>query len=193
MSDTEHESNGQSTVEQVQEKVQEKVQEVSEQARQAAVPLQERIREELSTRSSQLSDQASALGEALRTTSNDLHGKGQSEVARIPEQAADVVERCSRYLQQADGDRILRDLEDLGRQRPWAVVAGAATAGFLASRFLKASSSRRYQSGNVASQPTGRSESPTRTAMQTVGAPAPLAVQTRSYVPPTGGAGDEAP
>jgi ElaB/YqjD/DUF883 family membrane-anchored ribosome-binding protein len=189
MSDTEHESNGQSTVEQVQEKVQE----VSEQARQAAVPLQERIREELSTRSSQLSDQASALGEALRTTSDDLHGKGQSEVARIPEQAADVVERCSRYLQQADGDRILRDLEDFGRQRPWAVVAGAATAGFLASRFLKASSSRRYQRGDVASQPTGQSASPTRTAMQTVGAPTPLAVQTRSYAPPPVDPGAEAP
>jgi hypothetical protein len=194
MSDSEQQSDGQSTIEQVQEKVQDGVKQVSEQARQAAVPLQERMREELSTRSSQLSDQASALGEALRTTSDNLHGKGQSEVARIPEQAADIVDRCSRYLRQADGDQILRDLETLGRQRPWAVVAGAATAGFLASRFLKASSGRRYRSGSVGSPGNGRPGPSTRTATGTVEAPGPLpAMPTPSYAPPPVAAEVEAP
>ena len=34
-----------------------------------------------------------------------------------------------------------------GRRQPWAVIAGGLALGFAASRFLKASSSRRYESG----------------------------------------------
>jgi hypothetical protein len=36
-------------------------------------------------------------------------------------------------------------VEDFARSKPWAVAAGGLALGFAASRFLKASSSRRYQ------------------------------------------------
>jgi hypothetical protein len=39
-------------------------------------------------------------------------------------------------------------VEDFGRRQPWAVIAGGLALGFAASRFLKASSSRRYESSS---------------------------------------------
>jgi hypothetical protein len=62
------------------------------------------------------------------------------------DQAADRAERLGGYLQNSDGDQILRDVEDFGRRNPWAVAAGGLLLGFAASRLLKASSSQRYQS-----------------------------------------------
>ena len=58
------------------------------------------------------------------------------------------------YLKDADADRILHDVEDLGRRQPWAVIAGGLAVGFMASRFLKASSSERYRS-STGSEPPG--------------------------------------
>jgi hypothetical protein len=139
-------ADGESLVGQAQEKVQEGAQQITEQARQAAVPVKERIREELSARSTQVADQAGALGQALRSSSDQLHSQGQSEVARLPEQAAQVIERCADYLRHSEGDRILQDIEDVCRRQPWAVLLGGSAVGFAASRLLKASSHRRYES-----------------------------------------------
>ena len=52
------------------------------------------------------------------------------------------------YLKGASGDRILRDVEDFARRQPMLVAAAGLALGFAASRFLKASSSRRYESGS---------------------------------------------
>ena len=59
------------------------------------------------------------------------------------------------YLKGASGDRLLRDVEDFARRQPWLVAAGGLALGFAASRFLKASSSRRYQSGDGGYQEGG--------------------------------------
>lgn len=75
-----------------------------------------------------------------------------------------------RYLTERDGDTLLHDLEQAARQRPWAVIAGGLTAGFIASRLLKTSSSDRYhrsQNGSGGSMP---SHAPTSGA-RTVGTP----------------------
>ena len=42
-------------------------------------------------------------------------------------------------------DRILADLEDFGRRQPLAVMGLGVVAGFVASRFIKASSRERYE------------------------------------------------
>ena len=49
------------------------------------------------------------------------------------------------YLSESDADRILGDIEDFGRRQPWVVIGGGIALGLVASRFLKASSSRRYE------------------------------------------------
>ena len=48
-------------------------------------------------------------------------------------------------MKESDADRILSDVEDFARSNPWAVAAGGLALGFVASRVLKASSSRRYE------------------------------------------------
>ena len=46
---------------------------------------------------------------------------------------------------------MLRDVERFARQQPWAFTLGGVVAGFFASRFLKASSQRRFE-GNGSMQ-----------------------------------------
>ena len=80
----------------------------------------------------------------MRSVSEQLREQGKDQPAKLAEQAADRAERLGGYLRDNDADRILGDVEDFGRRQPWAVIAGGVAVGFLASRFLKASSTRRY-------------------------------------------------
>jgi hypothetical protein len=73
----------------------------------------------------------------------------------VAEQVADRAESFGSYLRDADGERLLRDVEDVARRQPWLIAAGGLALGFAASRFLKASSSRRYQSGYDRTDATG--------------------------------------
>ena len=57
---------------------------------------------------------------------------------------AGYAEQAGSYLRDTEADSMLSDAEDFGRRKPAAVAAGALALGLVASRFLKASSSRRY-------------------------------------------------
>ena len=46
----------------------------------------------------------------------------------------------------------LGDIEDFGRKQPWVVIGGGIALGIAASRFLKASSSRRYEQRSSGAQ-----------------------------------------
>jgi hypothetical protein len=61
-----------------------------------------------------------------------------------------------RYLGGTGGDQMLRDLERFGRRRPWGMIGLGLGVGLAASRFLKASSSRRFEQTGTpqAPQPT---------------------------------------
>ena len=61
---------------------------------------------------------------------------------------ADRAERLGSYMTRANADQMIRDVENFARRQPLLFAFGGATLGFLASRFMKASSSSRYQSGN---------------------------------------------
>jgi hypothetical protein len=135
-----------STTEQAKEKVQETAQQAAGQAR-------GRLRQQVDQRSTQAGEQVTSTADDVRTVAQQLREQGKEQPAKVAEQAAERAERLGSYLKQADGDTILRDIEDFGRRQPWAVMFGGLAAGFLASRFLKASSSRRYES---AYQRTGR-------------------------------------
>jgi ElaB/YqjD/DUF883 family membrane-anchored ribosome-binding protein len=99
------------------------------------------------SRSRQAGERVSQQANDIRSLSQELRTQGKDGPARIAEQAADRAEKVGSYLTQSDADRILRDAEDFARSNPWAVMAGGLAAGFLASRFLKASSSDRYRGG----------------------------------------------
>jgi hypothetical protein len=115
----------------------EKAQEAGQQAR-------DRVRDEVDRRSTEAGEQAGSTAQALRQASQRLREDGNEPVAKGMEQVAQRVESAGSWLREADGDRILRDVEDFGRRNPLAVVAGGVAVGFAVSRLLKASSRRRY-------------------------------------------------
>jgi hypothetical protein len=125
-------------VEEVKDQAEEKMQEASGQAK-------DRVREQVDQRSTQAGERVASAAQDARSVGEELRRQGKDQPARLANQAADRAERLGSYLQESDADRILRDVEDLGRKQPWALVAGGLALGFVASRFLKASSQRRYE------------------------------------------------
>jgi hypothetical protein len=85
--------------------------------------------------------------------SEQLREQGKDQPAKLADQAADRAERLGSYLTESDADRILGDIEDFGRRQPLAIVAGGLALGFVASRFLKASSQTRYRASSQTRYP----------------------------------------
>jgi ElaB/YqjD/DUF883 family membrane-anchored ribosome-binding protein len=131
---------------QAQDKAREVVGQAPDRAREAAGQARGRVSQEVDRRSSQAGEQVSSNASDARSVADELRKQGRDAPARYVEQAADRAERIGGYLQQSDGDRILRDVEDFARRNPWAVAAGGLLVGFAASRMLKASSGDRYRS-----------------------------------------------
>jgi hypothetical protein len=150
------------TAPEVREQAQEKAQE-------AAAKASDKIRAQVDQRSTDAGDKIAGTAGDIRSVGQQLREQGKDQPAKIAEQAAQRAESLGDYLKRTDGDTILRDVEDFGRQRPWAVIAGGIALGFAASRFLKASSSRRYESAPSSNGTRGLTAGPatTRTAVTT--------------------------
>ena len=118
---------------------------VQEKAQQAKGQASEKLREQVDQRSTQAAEQVQPMADALRKTGEQLRNEGNEQPAKVADAVAERIERLGSYLQEADSDRLLSDVESFGRRRPWVLAAGGAVLGFVASRFLKASSSRRYE------------------------------------------------
>src|SRR3954470_1491765 len=131
-------SAGSSTTDQAKEKVQETAQQAKGQAR-------GQLRQQVDQRSTQAGEQVSSTAGDVRSVAQQLREQGKDQPAKLADQAADRAERLGSYLKDSDADRILDDIEDFGRRQPWAVMAGGIAIGLIASRFLKASSSSRYE------------------------------------------------
>jgi gas vesicle protein len=143
------EESSQSTTEQVKERVQDV-------AQQAKGETREQLRDQVDTRSTQLGEQVRSTAQAVRRTSTQLREEGKETPAKLLEQVAERGERLGAYLTEADGNRILRDVEGVARRQPWVFAGGSAIVGFFASRFLKASSDRRYQEADGFSSSHGQ-------------------------------------
>ena len=103
------------------------------------------IREQLDQRSTQAGEQLQAIGKTFQSGANQLRSEGKDVPARVVEEVARRADDVGGYLQSAEADRILGDIEGFARRRPWLTAGVGALAGFLASRFVKASGSRRYE------------------------------------------------
>jgi hypothetical protein len=137
---------GGSTTDQVKDQVKEKAQLAQEKAQGALGQARGQLRDQIDQRSTQAGDQVQSAAQDVRKVAEQLRGQGKDTPARVAEQVADRAESLGTYLRDADGERLLRDVEDVARRQPWLVAASGLVLGFAASRFLKASSSRRYQS-----------------------------------------------
>ncbi len=146
---TEQQSTAGAAVAQVQEKGGQAVAKAQEvlggPAQSAKTQAADRVRQEVDRRSTQAGEQAQTLAGTMRRAADQLREQGEDRQAGVAEQAADRVERAAGYLRDSDADRILGDVETFARRRPWLVGVAAAGIGFLAARFLTASSERRYE------------------------------------------------
>ena len=142
------------------------VQEAASTAQEKAVELKDQGRsklgETLDQRTSQAGEQVRKMAQALRQSGEQMRDQGEGGgIVGVAEGAADRFERLGGYLEQTSGDELLRDVEEFARRRPWMVAGMGLVAGIAASRFLKASSERRYGSAQ-------RSDYPSRHGYDTV-------------------------
>jgi hypothetical protein len=138
---------GESAADQVKDQVRDKAQLAQDKTRGALGQGRDRLRYQVDQRSTQAGDQVHSTAQDVRQVAEQLRNQGKDTPAKVAEQVADRAESFGTYLRDADGERLLRDVEDFARRQPWLVAAGGLALGFAASRFLKASSSRRYQGG----------------------------------------------
>jgi hypothetical protein len=136
-----------STTDQVKDQVRDKAQVAQDKARGALGQARGRLSDQVDQRSTQAGERVAGTASDVRSIAEELRNQGKDAPAKLAEQVAGQADRVGDYLKGASGDRILRDVEDFARRQPWLVAASGLVLGFAASRFLKASSSRRYESG----------------------------------------------
>jgi hypothetical protein len=138
---------GGSPTDQVKDQVRNKAQLAQDKTRGALGQARGRLSGQVDQRSTQAGDQVQSAAQDVRSVAEQLRNQGKETPARVAEQVADRAESFGTYLRDADGERLLGDVEAFARRQPWLVAASGLALGFVASRFLKASSSRRYQAG----------------------------------------------
>jgi hypothetical protein len=144
------------TGDQVKDKATEVAGQAQEKAQQAAGQAREQVRTQIDQRSTDAGEKVRTQGSDLRAVGDQLREQGKDGPAKLADQAADHVERAGRWLSESDADKILHDVEDVARRNPWAIATGGVALGFAASRFLKASSSERYQARGAETAPPTR-------------------------------------
>ena len=163
-----------STTAKAQEKAQAAAGQAQDKAQQAAGQARNRVRDEVDTRSTQAGRQAETVANDVRSVGEHLRAEGKDKPAELADKAATRVADLGDYLKRSDGDAILRDVERFGRDKPWAVMAGGVVLGIAASRFLKASSSRRYHEQESSASLPARRADVDRDALPPVPAPTPV-------------------
>lgn len=162
MSNTQPEQGGSADAS-IAEQAQEKVQQTAQQASQKTSKY---LREQTETRAGQASEELRAVAQAMRRSGHSLHAEGKESAGAALDNVTDGLERLSRYLGEADGDRMLKDLESFGRSKPWGMIGLGLGVGLVASRFLKASSQNRYQAGRSTYAPPRPPALPSTTSYQ---------------------------
>lgn len=80
------------------------------------------------------------IAEMLRDTSGKLRNKEETTVAGLTETAAEQLDRVSRALREKNVRTMFAEASDLARGHPAIFLGGAVALGFVAGRFLRASS-----------------------------------------------------
>jgi hypothetical protein len=143
-----------------QAKAQEATGQAQEKAQAVASQVQDRLRGQLNQRSSQVAGQINEQASDLRSVGDSLREQGKQGPAKAADRMAEYAEKVGGYLSETDPDGLLRDAENFGRRQPAALAAGGLLLGFAASRFLKASSSRRHSAQNAGQPAPATSNGP---------------------------------
>jgi len=140
MTDTLQSGSGGDLKDTAQQKAQEAVGQAKEKAKGVAAPAAQNVKTQIDTRTTAVGEGVVGLADIARQAGDSMREKGQDGPAQYADRAAEYVERLGGYLRDADPDRMLRDVEGVARKAPGLVAGGGAVLGFLAARFLRASS-----------------------------------------------------
>jgi ElaB/YqjD/DUF883 family membrane-anchored ribosome-binding protein len=160
------------------------VQDAASTAQEKAVELKEhgksKLGETVDQRTNEAAAQARKMAQALRRSGEQLSNEGNArQAAGLADGAAGAIERLGSYLERTSGAELVRDVEDFARRRPWIVAGVGVVAGVAASRFLKASSERRY--GASAQADGGSRYEYSASSQSTGGRPADEPLARESY------------
>lgn len=177
------------TVGEAQDKAQDVAGQAQEKAREAAGKAQEGVRQQIDDRSTQAGERVGSTAQDLRSVGEELRKQGKDTPAKMVDRAAEQTEKVGSYLKDRGPDEMLEDVEDFGRQRPWAVLAGGLVVGVAAARFLKASSRSRYQRNGSRPAAQVSQTTPRRSGVEPVATPPPPTAQPGTPAPGVGGMG----
>ncbi len=142
-----------------QDRVQDVAGQAQDKAREAAGKAQKTLQQQVDQRAKQAGEQVTGTAGDLRSVGEELRKQGKDGPAKIATRAAEQTEKVGSYLSGTGPDQMLHDVEDFGRRRPWAMLAGGLALGAVAARFLKASSRSRYRQRSASSGPSGLHQS----------------------------------
>ena len=136
---------------------------IRDRAREVVGQAKERAAETIESRfdstKSRAAETLSGVAAAFKTSSDSLRGQNEG-ASRAIERAAEGVERFASYLSEANVDDVVESVHEFARRQPAAFIGGAFALGFLASRFIKATSDdgarRRISSGYETNYPADR-------------------------------------
>jgi hypothetical protein len=110
-----------------------------------------------------VSERLQGIARAFRETSDRLRDEDDAAAARVAEVAARGVENVAGYLHNHDVREMVREAEDFARRHPSLFIGAAIVGGFLAGRFLHASTRRREREEMSESTVQGRFDDIDRT------------------------------
>jgi hypothetical protein len=142
------------------ESLRESLQDLSAQAREEttllATDARQQVRGILRRRKDRVAARLGGVAAALRDAGRRLELEGGEDLGEglhdYAERAARQVERASDYVRGHEIGELVRDFEDLARERPVVFLGGSFLAGLLAARFLKSSGERSSGCGEVLPQ-----------------------------------------
>ena len=101
----------------------------------------------------QFANRVGGIADTLRDTSKKLRSQEEGTVAGLTDSAADQLERVSASLRNNDLPTMFSEASDLARSHPAIFLGGAVALGFLAGRFLRASSEHDHDAETNLSTP----------------------------------------
>jgi ElaB/YqjD/DUF883 family membrane-anchored ribosome-binding protein len=121
------------------EKAREVAGQAKEQAQAVAGQAKTKATAQVDERATQLGQQMGAQAESLGGVAEELRRQGKEGPAKVAEQVGQRIKDAGSYLEQTDGESLVRAAADAARENPAAAAAVGAAAGFVAGRVIKAS------------------------------------------------------
>lgn len=117
------------------------------------------ISREVETRAADSGRRIRATAQTLRNVAGDLREDPNTRMAAdLTLQCSDAVARAGSYLEQTSLHQMIADAERFSRKRPLIVTTVGLTAGFIASRLIKATAARRHYAATFTEENYGTQE-----------------------------------